>query len=290
MLTAGPWMPVYLDTYRTRIDDVYITSDLSPDHSSSNVSITVSAPAESPAVQAEVTVSDMDGSQIHKSAIGISGSARGVIEFPVPNPRLWWSIGLGSQHLYTASVSLVDPDSGVVLDQRSTRFGIRTIELIQRPLRDKPGKTFMFSVNGRHIFAQGANWIPADMLLPTISRQRYHDWIRLVAQGNMNMIRVWGGGIYETEDFLDACDEMGILVWHDYALANGDYRLHDDFISSVEREARIQTRRLRNRACLALLAGSNEDYLMFDWLRCANSLLPSAPPLHPLIPRADTYV
>jgi beta-mannosidase len=162
----------------------------------------------------EVEITDDSGQQTaHLSGDNAS--------LEVTNPKLRWPNGQGAQHLYTTKVILKHKDT--ILDSSSIRFGIRTITLIQRPLDNEPGKTFMFRVNGRNIFIQGGDWIPADNLLPRLIRERYFNWIKLAKHANMNMIRVWGGGIYETEDFLDACDEMGLLVWHDYAFACGDF-------------------------------------------------------------------
>ena len=266
LLTAGPYLPVYLEAYNERIDHIRVTSTIVDDLASAKVSISIGTSNSASSSSATVRVTDGDGEQVHSSVVQFGQQGKLTVEFHVTSPRLWWCNGLGSPHLYTASFSLMASD-GAHLDGTSTRFGIRRIELIQRPLDSKPGKTFMFRVNGKDIFAQGANWIPADNLLPTITPKRYFDWIRLVQHGNMNMIRVWGGGVYETEAFLDACDEMGILVWLDYALANGDYPLHEEFLESISREAEVQTARVQNRACLALLCGGNEDFLMFDWLR-----------------------
>ena len=148
--------------------------------------------------------------------------------------------------------------------KEAKKFGVRTIEIVQRPLDDAPGKTFIFNVNGRDIFSQGGNWIPADNLSSTITRERYFTWIRLARYNHLNMIRVWGGGLYETEDFFDACDEFGILVWHDYAFACGDYPIHEEYLDNIREEAEHQTIRLRNRASLALLCGGNEDFMLND--------------------------
>jgi len=250
-----------------RIDNFHVRTSLAADHSAADVSVDVKTSlGRSSTATIDIRVVDAAGAELFAGSAPVSEVGEASLRVSIKSPKLWWSHGLGQQHLYTAHVSLLGPKSRP-LDESSARFGIRTIELIQRPLDNKPGKTFMFRVNGRDIFAQGVNWIPADNLLPTITRKRYFDWIRTVAFGNMNMIRVWGGGIYETDDFFDACDEMGILVWHDYAFACGDYPLHDEFIESVAREAEVQTVRIRNRASLALLAGGNEDFMMYDWLK-----------------------
>ncbi|KAI0002669.1 glycoside hydrolase superfamily [Xylariaceae sp. FL0662B] len=266
MLTAGPYMPIDLEAYDVRVGSVYVVPTLAADHSSAKVSLEVKTLKTTRPVHVDISVVDAAGKEVYAHS-GLNDTDLFITQFTITNPELWWCNGLGSQHLYTAHVSIVDSDSTPPLDSRSVRFGVKKIELIERPLDKEPGTTFMFRINGRDIFAQGANWIPADMMLPTISRQRYFDWIRTVVLGNMNMIRVWGGGIYETEDFMDACDEMGVLVWHDYAFACGDYLIHDEFIESIAREAEAQTLRLRNRASLALLCGGNEDFLFYDWLK-----------------------
>jgi beta-mannosidase len=258
---------VYLEAYTLRIEDVYIRTELAEDHSSAEVSIEVKAtPRAAEPANVQIRVVDSGGAEVYSTSTELTDTGEGTVKLSVQSPQLWWSYGLGHQHLYTAHVTLADSRSQN-LDSSSTRFGIRSIELIQRPLDDHPGKTFMFRLNGVDIFSQGVNWIPADNLLPTITRQRYFDWIRTVTFANMNMIRVWGGGIYETADFFDACDELGVLVWHDYAFACGDYPLHDEFVDSLKKEAEIQTIRMRNRASLALLCGGNEDFLMYDWLK-----------------------
>ena len=123
----------------------------------------------------------------------------------------------------------------------------------------------MFNVNGLDIFIQGGDWVPADNLTPRLTRQKYYDWISLAKKGNLNMIRVWGGGIYEPEEFFDACDELGLLVWHDFAFACGDFPLHEEYLESVKKEVEAQTLRMRGRASLALLCGGNEDFMLADY-------------------------
>jgi len=266
MVTAGPWKPVYLDIYDARVDDVYVISNLAPEHSMVELAIDVRVVGSS-ATTARVAVLDNAMQQVCSNAIDILDKAqKGTAKFTIVNPKLWWPNGLGAQHLYSISVSISDR-SGSLLDTHTLRFGVRTIRVIQRALDDAPGKTFMFNVNGRDIFIQGASWIPADVFIPRITRDRYHNWIKLAKFNHLNMIRVWGGGIYETDDFFDACDELGMLVWHDFAFACGDYPIHQQFLDNVRIEAEAQTIRLRNRASLAIWAGNNEDFLIADWLK-----------------------
>jgi beta-mannosidase len=206
-----------------------------------------------------------NGEVVYSTTTSISaGEMSLTITAHIANPKLWWPHGHGEHPIYTARASILSQDDKAI-DEKQTKFGIRTIEVVQRPLIDAPGKTFMFQVNNRSIFIQGADWIPSDNLAPTMTRERYFSWIRMAQKSNVNMIRVWGGGYYETEDFWDACDEHGIMIWQDYMLACGDYPINAPFLESMRKEAELQTIRFRNRASLALLCGGNEDFMFADW-------------------------
>ncbi len=255
MITAGPYLPIFLDTYTTRIEDLYITSTLAPDHPSAELSVTVKLSGAGTGTTT-VKISNTSGKKVAE------GTVQGSSKFVIKNPDLWWPNGHGEQPLYTATATL---SNGSALDTQSKRFGIRTIILIQRPLDNEPGTTFIFNINGRDIFIQGGDWIPADNLTPRITRQKYFDWIKMAKRGNLNMIRVWGGGIYESEDFFDACDEMGLLVWHDFAFACGDFPIYPDFLKSVKLEVEAQILRIRGRVSLAIICGGNEDFMLNDY-------------------------
>ena len=271
ILTAGPWKPVYLEIYDRRIENVHVEATLAPDHELAELAVkivTAGLPSSSTSGQkAEVTVTDQDGQNAVLQTIAMNSANEGVAALKLVKPRLWWPNGQGEQHLYNIKVSLIDEESKSAIASTIVRLGVRTITLIQRPLSNAPGTSFLFNVNGRDIFSQGANWIPADNLISTISRQRYFDWIRSVRFNNLNMIRVWGGGLYETDDFFDACDEIGILVWHDFAFACGDYPTHPAYLENIKKEAEAQAVRLRNRTSLALLCGCNEDFMLNDWTK-----------------------
>lgn len=269
ILTAGPWKPVYLQTYDMRIEDVHVVSTLAPDHQWAELAVniktagSISSATSKPKV--EVGISDQNGEKVLRKVVEIDSTGTGVSVLKLDKPKLWWPTGQGEQHLYTIEAVLFDKTPDDPIASTDFRYGIRTITLVQRPLADAPGTTFLFNVNGRDIFSQGGNWIPADNLIPTISRQRYFDWIRSARFNNLNMVRVWGGGIYETDDFFDACDELGLLVWHDFAFACGDYPTHSKYLDSTKKEAESQVMRVRNRASLALLCGCNEDFMLNDW-------------------------
>jgi len=172
----------------------------------------------------------------------------------VPKPKLWWPHGYGPQNLYQFKVKL--EGEGELLDEKSTRVGIRSIELVQEP--DEEGKSFIFKINGVPIFCKGANWIPADSFLPRVTREKYEALLNMVVEANMNMLRVWGGGIYEDDVFYDLCDEKGIMIWHDFMFACAAYPEKSWFIENVKREVEEVVKRLRNHPSIVLWCGDNE--------------------------------
>ncbi len=145
-------------------------------------------------------------------------------------------------------------------DSASRRFGLRRAELIEHELEGAPGTSFFFQINNVPIFCGGSNWIPADSFLPRITPQKYRDWVKLAADGNQIMLRVWGGGIFEQQAFYDVCDELGVLVWQDFLFACGNYPTYPLFLNSVRKEARGNVKLLRHHPSIVLWAGNNEDY------------------------------
>jgi beta-mannosidase len=175
----------------------------------------------------------------------------------VPQPQLWWPAGQGAQPLYNLTVDVISGAGGEI-GRWERKIGLRTIVLDRH--QDEWGESFQFVVNGRPIFAKGANWIPAHSFVADLTRERYARDLRAAAAANMNMLRVWGGGIYESEDFHDLCDELGLLVWQDLMFACTLYPADAAFLASCRAEAAYQVRRLRHRASLALWCGNNEVF------------------------------
>ncbi|MFT3867477.1 MAG: glycoside hydrolase family 2 protein [Nibricoccus sp.] len=175
----------------------------------------------------------------------------------VEYPQLWWPNGQGRQPLYRLEVEVARQD-GAVIGHWSRRIGLRTVQLDRHA--DQWGESFQFVVNGRPIFAKGANWIPAHCFVAGLKRADYERDLTSAAKAHMNMVRVWGGGIYESEDFYDICDELGLLVWQDFMFACTRYPADATFVESVRAEAECQIRRLRHRACLTLWCGNNEVF------------------------------
>ena len=141
------------------------------------------------------------------------------INFSVADPKLWWPVGLGDQALYTFRARL--SVNKKVVDEAVKRTGLRTLELRQKP--DEHGISFEFIVNGIPVFGRGANWIPADSFTTRITKEKYKKLLTSLRDANMNMVRVWGGGIYEDDYYYDLADEMGLLVWQDFMFACSMY-------------------------------------------------------------------
>jgi beta-mannosidase len=176
--------------------------------------------------------------------------------FTIAEPRLWHPAGSGEQPLYPLEVAF----DGTV---ERRRIGLRVIELITTP--DEAGARFVFRVNGREVFCRGANWIPADALPSAAGAERIEKLLRAALDANMNMIRVWGGGFYESERFYDLCDELGLLVWQDAMFSCHLYPSTPDFLDEVRDELAFQAARLQHRACLALWCGDNELIGALTW-------------------------
>lgn len=184
----------------------------------------------------------------------IPGVNRVQLDLVVNNPSLWWPNGMGQQPLYKFQARI--ERGGELLDQSVIRIGLRTLELRQKP--DSWGKSFEFVINGVPVFAKGGNWIPADIFPSRITPDRYRKLIQSARDANMNMLRVWGGGIYESEDFYDFCDEMGIMVWQDFMFACSMYPGDPEFLENVREEAIDNVKRLRHHPSIVIWAGNNE--------------------------------
>lgn len=204
-----------------------------------------------------LTLQDPDGKRFATTCRVLNGTAAASVE--IVEPLLWWPNGYGEQPLYQAFVSL-GTEEEEKLDERTFQLGLRT--LILRQVSDDFGESFTFVVNGVPIFAKGSNWIPADSFPTRITREVLDRLLGDAAKAHHNMLRVWGGGFYESEDFYDLCDQYGILVWQDFLFACSVYPLDDPaFVENIHQEVMDNVRRLRHRASLALWCGNNE----MDW-------------------------
>ena len=182
------------------------------------------------------------------------------VECILPDPVLWWPSGSGAQPLYTAVLALWQGEE--VVDAVPVVFGVRTVRLLQEP--DEEGRSFIMEINGRKIFCKGADWIPSDTFLPRIADEKYDRLLTMARDASMNMIRVWGGGIYEQDRFYELCDQLGLMVWQDFMFACGEYPEIPSFLEDVRHEAKEVVRRLRNHVSIVLWCGNNEC----EWYFC----------------------
>jgi beta-mannosidase len=254
-VTSGVWKPVNLVAWDSaRIEDLHIKQNkLSTSNADLSAVVEVNA---SNAVDATIEVENASSKKVVatksvKLAVGVNKVS---LDFAIANPKLWYPIGLGEQALYTFKTKL--SVNKKVIDEQSKRTGLRTLELRQKP--DQYGISFEFIVNGILVFGRGANWIPADIFPTRITRDKYKTLLTSLREANMNMLRVWGGGIYEDDYYYDLADEMGILVWQDFMFACSMYPGDKAFLENVRREAIDNVKRLRNHPSIVLWCGNNE--------------------------------
>jgi beta-mannosidase len=255
LVTSGVWRPVRLEAWDDcRISNVeYVLTDLDS-ASASYTAVIQTIATESCRVPVRIYA---DGQLAASSEIRIrKGEHASELKFGIKSPELWWPNGSGDQKLYAVKIELGAEDH--VIDLREGKIGIRTLRLVRDPDPEGTGESFYFEVNGRPVFAKGANYIPNDVFLTRVSPADYEFMIRSAAEANMNMLRVWGGGIYENDLFYDLCDRYGIMVWQDFMFSCSMYPGNEQFLESVRLEAVDNVIRLRNHPCMALWCGNNE--------------------------------
>lgn len=207
-------------------------------------------------VATPVVVSTRDGRGVsledRKLMVGVHEDS---VTWEVKDPKLWWTHDLGEPYLYDFSIEI--KKSGRVLEKSFVRTGIRTIQLVTE--KDAKGESFYFKLNGVPVFAKGANYIPQDMFQDRVGPLQYKRLIDDVVGSGMNMLRVWGGGIYEEDLFYDLCDAKGIMVWQDFMYACAMYPGNGSFLKTAAKEALQQIERLRQHPSIALWCGNNEN-------------------------------
>jgi beta-mannosidase len=256
LATMGIWRPVELVAWdRWRVRDVTLRP----------VACTTDAATFALRVDLDVTAPGAFVVEVSEPRRGVLAGQEFTADAPhaghtiavvIGDPELWWPRGVGDQPLCDLTVTVREAADPGAMDQRTVRTACRSIEL--RRETDPAGESFEFVVNGRPVFIKGANMIPAHAFPTEVRPDRYRQLVDAAAWANMNMLRVWGGGIYESDLFYDLCDESGILVWQDFMFACSLYPGHDAFLDSVEAEARFQVRRLQHHPSLALWCGNNE--------------------------------
>lgn len=255
LVTSGIWRPVVLKAWNDAIiESVYIeTRNIGKNQAKLNgyAEINVFNTGE------YVFTLNIDGrlSGLSKKVTLIQGLNTIPFDFTIDDPKLWWSNGLGEPYLYDFSFTLQKDD--VIIDLHELAYGVRTIRLVQEP--DKVGRTFYFELNGVPVFMKGANVIPSETLTPTVKYETYKRLVKNAVAANMNMLRVWGGAIYEDDLFYELCDQNGILVWQDFMFACALQPGDKEHLDNIRKEAEYNVKRLRNHASIALWCGNNEN-------------------------------
>lgn len=262
LVTSGIWRPVYLIGWNdARIENVqYIQEKVNEKRADIKTRVRVIADKEGDAV---LTVkAEGIKNTWTKTARVKKGTNLIETDLTVHNPKLWWTNGLGEAHLYPFTVTVTM--DGKVADDQTTNIGIRSLKVIRE--KDEAGTTFYFELNGKPVFAKGANYIPQDNFLPRVTPERYEKTILDAVNANMNMLRIWGGGIYENDIFYDLCDKYGIMVWQDFMFACSTYPMTPERLDNIRQEAIDNVVRLRNHPCIAIWCGNNENHTAwFNW-------------------------
>jgi beta-mannosidase len=253
LITAGIWKKVYIEQWNHfLIEDLHLQQQaLNKQKAVLQVNTTVYASQnESVKVSFYLDNKKMGGLEYRLKP----GQNKISKKLSVRKPEMWWPAGMGSQKLYQVRVVV---EGARDVSEKTVQWGFRTVELRQK--KDEVGESFEFIVNGIPTFMKGANWIPLHSF-PVEGKHdaRYRDLLQAAKKGNMNMIRVWGGGIYENEIFYELCDQLGLLVWQDFMFACALYPGDEEFLHNVTDEAVYQIRRLRNHPSIALWCGNNE--------------------------------
>jgi beta-mannosidase len=256
-VTCGIWKPLYLEAWDDiRIQDVFYDQNKITSEKAILTAFLYSSAEKF--MQCRVLIKEQKSGDIliDSTLAFAAGQARTPVKFSIDKPQFWWCNGMGDPYLYHFIMEVFQGERKIFSD--STEIGLRTVELVQQA--DPKGKTFYFKLNGVPVFMKGANFIPEDNFIPRSRFSGSNDalWISDATSSHMNMLRVWGGGVYEDNDFYKLCDEKGILVWQDFMFACAMYPGDSSFLNNAEKEAVYQVTRLRNHPCLALWCGNNE--------------------------------
>jgi beta-mannosidase len=265
-VTSGIWKPVRLEAWdKVRIADFAIRQrDVSREVAHVDAEVEIEATAAGPAM---VTVEYVDKVKpTTATALALLHVGRNIIDVPIEirQPRLWYPAGYGEQALYEFTAQVSNAGTAVLLaDTRKVKTGLRSLVLDRHP--DQWGRSFQLVVNGIPVFAKGADVIPFDSFSNRVTTANYRRILESARDANMNMIRHWGGGYYESDEFYSICDELGLMVWQDFMFGNdwqpGTYA----FKLNIEAEADDQVRRLRNHPAIVVWSGNNETEVALNW-------------------------
>lgn len=254
-VTAGIWQPVRLEAWQAnRLETVHLVA--TPRGDGGELDVRVATRGSGGTVEVSVRPRGARSWAQTQKLRGGKGTLK------LDRVKLWWPHTMGEPSLYEVRVRLLD-GSGKPLDEQTHRVGFRTIEVVEDPIED--GTRFGFRINGRDTFLCGANWVPPSPYYVDVDEAMYRKLLTYAVRGNLAMLRVWGGGVYELDSFYDLADELGILIWHDFMWACGVYPdgPHEQQLAAAEAKAQIE--RLRNHPSIACWSGDNEDDWAFQW-------------------------
>ena len=245
--TSGIWRPIKLTAWNDyKIENINIIQKTLTDSIASLIVEIADSNFSKDVLNYEVYIND---------TLQFQKPEKPEIPITIKNPKRWWPHNLGEPYLY--DIKVVVRNGKTILDSVLVKKGLRTIDLITE--KDSIGESFYFKVNDVAVYAKGANYIPQNSMQNQVTNAHYEKLLNDVVDANMNMLRVWGGGIYENDIFYDLCDEKGILVWQDFMFACAMYPGDQDFLENVQEEATQNVKRLRNHASIALWCGNNEN-------------------------------
>ena len=253
LITCGLWKPVFLLGWNEfKIENMQIVQKALSDESA-QMRVAVEVFSDKVTTADFYLEVDRDTLLVEQNVPLNKGKNVIFRDFEIENPERWNPNGLGSQKLYDVEVTL---QSKKTLAHISAQTGLRTVELVCE--KNSTGTSFTFYINGKAVFMKGANYIPQDNFSNRVTSQQHRTLLTAAKDANMNMLRVWGGGVYEEDDFYRLCDSLGILIWQDFIFSCALYPGDSGFLRSVAKEAEYQVKRLRNHPCLALWCGNNE--------------------------------
>lgn len=256
LVTIGIWRPVTLTAWDDMVirDTWYRQPSVTP--RLARLTNTVTIDADAPVKGVEIAVTDaQSGRVLVKKTVGLlKGTNTITLPFDIKNPKLWWSNGLGNPHLYSLKTTL--RKGGQVTGEKTEAIGVRSLRFVAE--KDSEGRSCYFVLNGKKVFMKGADYIPNDNFLPRVTHDVYNKVVNAAVSCNMNMLRIWGGGVYEDDHFYHLCDAKGILIWQDFMFACGLYPGKGAYLANVAEEAKDNIIRMRNHPCIALWCGNNE--------------------------------
>ncbi len=260
---VGIWKPVSLVAWsNARLDNAYIvTNEVEEEQAKLTLHLDVESTAPG-----DYTVEILSNRKVLQKfpLQADQGNQHKMFSFTVENPRLWWPNEMGEQYLYDFEIRLKSSDK--ILDSKQIKTGVKTVQIVQEP--DAKGFSFYFKVNGVPMYAKGANYVPEEMIETWIKPENTQKLLKMAQEAHFNMLRVWGGGIYPSDDFFNICDTLGILVWEDFMYAGTMYPYDEAFLENAKIEALEQVKRLASHPSLGLWCGGNEiseGYYNWGW-------------------------